>query len=228
MSCRSCDSNTAFVRLSASAASSLLRGIALVIGDCLLHFLLRGRASLQERFLAGTLGVRAHHVRLRGVYSCLGGDDLCLCLINTGDRALNLAVLKLALTVIVLNCSFRSLNRRGGLIHLCAEIVIIQLDYQISFVHLLVIRNLYVPHDARNFCAERSQIAAYIGIVCDLFSSPTLPGVPVPGNRGEDHNSQQNDQCGHYKFPPFGFRLCLSLLWFRRLWRSRRARCGHP
>src|SRR5208282_1585584 len=70
---------------------------ALVIGDCLLDFLLRGRARLQKRFLASTLGVRADYVCVRGVNSRLGGDDLCLCLIDTGERALNPGILKLAL-----------------------------------------------------------------------------------------------------------------------------------
>ena len=147
----------------------------LVISDCLLDFLLRGRTRLQKRFLASTLGVRAHDFCLHGVYSGLRGDDLRLGLIDSGECALNPAVLKLALPVIVLDCSFRSLNRGGGLIQLGLKIVIVQLDDQLSLVHLLVIRDFHVPHDARNFCAEGSQIAAYVGIIRDLFNPPALP-----------------------------------------------------
>ena len=176
---------------------------AFVVGHRLLHFLLRGRARLQKRFLAGTLGVGAHHICLHGVYAGLSSDDLCLCLIDTGTRAINFGVLQLALPVIVLDGSFRSLNRSGSLIQLRSEIVIVQLDDQLSLAHLLIIRDLHIPHDARNFCAQRSEIAAYIGIICHLFDPPTLPGVPVPSDRDEDHSSEQHDQSGHDEFPPF-------------------------
>ena len=130
---------------------------------------------MQERFLASTLGARAHDFCLHSVYSGLRGDDLCLCLIDSGECALNPAVLKLALPVIVLDGSFRSLYRCGGLIQLGLEIVIVQLDDQLSLAHLLIIGDLHVPHDACNLCAQRSQIAAYIGIVCDLFNPSALP-----------------------------------------------------
>jgi hypothetical protein len=94
---------------------------------------------LQERFLASTLGACADYVCLNGLDTGLGGGDLCLRLIDTGQRSLNLGVLKLALSSIVFDCSFGSLNGSDGLIHLCPEIVIVQLDNQFPLAHLLVI-----------------------------------------------------------------------------------------
>ena len=57
---------------------------------------------MQERFLTSTFGARADYVRLHGLYTGLRGSDLRLGLIDTGTRALNLGVLKLALSVIVI------------------------------------------------------------------------------------------------------------------------------
>jgi hypothetical protein len=98
--------------------------------------------------------------------------------------------LQLALPAIVFDGRFGGFNRRGSLRNLCLIVIILKLDQEIARVHALIVRHLHVSHNASNFCAEGREIAAYKGIVGNLFDLASLPGIPI---------ARERDQHGHGK-----------------------------
>src|SRR5215469_7607838 len=206
-----------------------LGGKPLFVRDRLFHLLLRGRVRLQKRFLASALGAGAHHVCLDSLDAGLGGGNLCFCLIDSGERAFDPSILKLALAAIVLDGGFCGLDCGARLSHLSSIIVVFKLSDKIALLYSLIIGHLDIPNDARHLGAEWSYISADVSVVRDLFNAPALPGVPVPTDRGHDRSRKQHDQSGHHESLPLrpGLRWFWNLLRFRPFDGGRRARCGH-
>src|SRR5437667_3014707 len=149
--------------------------------------------GLKKRFLSPAFVLGAHHISSYGLLGLLSCCDLRFCLIDSGESAFDTRILKLALASIVFNRSLRSRDRRSCLCYLGLVIVILQLNQKVSLMHLLEVRDLYVPNDPRNFGAERCEVAPHVGVVRHLLDSAALPGIPVPRDRGYHGSCKQDD-----------------------------------
>src|SRR6516164_6873640 len=146
--------------------------------------------TLIESLLTLAFRTGTHQFGLHGFLASLSSRDLSVCLIDSRQCLLNAGVLELTLAKVILDGSFRSVHRGSCLGNLCLVVVILQFDEEISFVHLLIVRDPYVPDNGGNFGAEGREVAANIGVIGDLLDLAAFPGIPLLGDRNENRYSE--------------------------------------
>src|SRR5271157_1837265 len=110
--------------------------------------------GLEQSLLALAFGAGTHQIGLYSFLASLCCRNLRLCLIDSRERLLNASVLQLALAKVVLDGSFGSIHRRIRLSNLRLIVIVLQLNQEVSLVHLLIIGDSYVPDNPGNLGTE--------------------------------------------------------------------------
>jgi hypothetical protein len=65
-------------------------------------------------------------------------------------------------------------------------------------MYLLVVRHIDCVHNARHLGAERSQVAANVSIIRDLFNLAAFPCIPVTRDGDQNSQSEKQHENGRY------------------------------
>ena len=79
-------------------------------------------------------------------------------------------------------------------------VIVLEIDEQVSGANLLIIRDFYAAHDARDFGAKRREVAVHEGVVRDLLDASAFPGVPIASKGDDDGGGEEQHQHGRQIF----------------------------
>jgi hypothetical protein len=94
-------------------------------------------------------------------------------------RLSNAGVLQFLLPLIVDERVLTGTHRGFGLVYLRPEVVIAQLDEQITGPHRLIIGYRYRSHQASYLRAEGRKVCLHVRVVCALPSAVANPSIPI-------------------------------------------------
>ena len=185
-------------------ATCELGGEPLLVGHCRLQPLSRRRIGRQQGLLARTFSAGALDIRLHRLPPCSSGSNLCVGLVDAGERTLNPCVLEFALTAIVFDRRLRRVDRSRGLRDVRAIVVVGQQHQLVSFTNALVISDLDFTDESSDLRAQRSEITPDVRIVRHLIGTSAFPRVPVACDGERDRERHQQDEHGRSKSQPAG------------------------
>ena len=151
------------------------------------------RVRLEKGFLPGALRLGACEVGLNRVLACLCRCDLGVAGFIPAALARKIrescrsrwrrlfAIAALAASTAAAACA----NGRR-------EVIIFELNQNVTFVYLLVVADLYLANQARDLGTQRRDISAYKGIIGALFNATSLPGIPVVSDCEDDGHRPYN------------------------------------
>src|SRR6267154_3848123 len=116
--------------------------------------------TLIEGFLAFAFRAGTGKASLYSFPAGLGCGNLGFGQINSLKRFCNLGILQLALAKVVVYRGPCCSDGRIRLVNLRLVVFVFQFDDQVSFVHLLIVRDMYCANDTENLGSEGSETAS--------------------------------------------------------------------
>jgi hypothetical protein len=123
----------------------------------------------------------------------VGAVDIGLGRVDRVLRFGDLRVLQCFAGFQILDRGFGAGELSPGLLQPGAVVVILDLDQQIAFLHLLKIINWGPVHITFDFGAEGCDVAAGISVVRSLTNANANPAVPSGDEQCDNHASEQQD-----------------------------------